>query len=145
MDHVEVSLSFCLETLLQQEWVCLEVGKQMQQLNIRAIVESVSPELGNRIQRVRVQLPGLSQELLHKSRPKNIDFAAHNGQEDQAYEIALGHIMNNREAVDKIVEVLLDKETMSGDEFLAIQSEFTVIPHENRVATSTPTPVQASV
>ncbi|RWV91253.1 hypothetical protein GW17_00046471 [Ensete ventricosum] len=47
-----------------------------------AIVEAVSPELGNRIQRVRVQLPGLSQELLQKLREKNIDFAAHNAQED---------------------------------------------------------------
>ncbi|XP_018449066.2 ATP-dependent zinc metalloprotease FTSH 8, chloroplastic, partial [Raphanus sativus] len=48
-----------------------------------AIVEAVSPELGNRIQRVRVQLPGLSQELLQKLRAKNIDFAAHSDQEDQ--------------------------------------------------------------
>ncbi|CAI5987358.1 unnamed protein product [Closterium sp. NIES-65] len=47
-----------------------------------AIVEAVSPELGNRIQRVRVQLPGLSGELLAKFREKNIDFAAHNPQED---------------------------------------------------------------
>ncbi|CAO2814578.1 unnamed protein product [Amaranthus hypochondriacus] len=47
-----------------------------------AIVEAVSPELGNRVQRVRVQLPGLSQELLQKLREKNIDFAAHNAQED---------------------------------------------------------------
>ncbi|CAM0909320.1 unnamed protein product [Alopecurus aequalis] len=47
-----------------------------------AIVEAVSPELGNRVQRVRVQLPGLSQELLQKLREKNIDFAAHNQQED---------------------------------------------------------------
>uniref|UniRef100_A0A0C9S748 TSA: Wollemia nobilis Ref_Wollemi_Transcript_9700_2559 transcribed RNA sequence n=1 Tax=Wollemia nobilis TaxID=56998 RepID=A0A0C9S748_9CONI len=47
-----------------------------------AIVEAVSPELGNRIQRVRVQLPGLSQELLQKFREKNVDFAAHNAQED---------------------------------------------------------------
>ncbi|CAI0461265.1 unnamed protein product [Linum tenue] len=38
-----------------------------------AIVEVVSPELGNRVQRVRVQLPGLSQELLQKFREKNID------------------------------------------------------------------------
>ncbi|XP_013604049.1 PREDICTED: ATP-dependent zinc metalloprotease FTSH 8, chloroplastic-like isoform X2 [Brassica oleracea var. oleracea] len=64
---------------------------------------------------------------------------------DRAYEIALGHIRNNREAMDKIVEVLLEKETMSGDEFRAILSEFTEIPPENRVAssstsTSTPTP-----
>ncbi|KAJ3672640.1 hypothetical protein LUZ60_007361 [Juncus effusus] len=47
-----------------------------------AIVEAISPELGNRVQRVRVQLPGLSPELLQKFREKNIDFAAHNAQED---------------------------------------------------------------
>ncbi|XP_016164522.1 ATP-dependent zinc metalloprotease FTSH 8, chloroplastic-like [Arachis ipaensis] len=46
-----------------------------------AIVEAVSPELGNRVQRVRVQLPGLNQELLQKFREKNIDFAAHNAQD----------------------------------------------------------------
>ncbi|KAG6407105.1 hypothetical protein SASPL_130087 [Salvia splendens] len=53
---------------------------------------------------------------------------------DTAYEIALGHIRNNREAIDKIVEVLIEKETISGDEFRAILSEFVEIPAENRVA-----------
>ncbi|KAK6919684.1 ATPase, AAA-type, core [Dillenia turbinata] len=47
-----------------------------------ALVEAISPELGNRVQRVRVQLPGLSQELLQNYREKNIDFAAHDAQED---------------------------------------------------------------
>lgn len=47
-----------------------------------AIAEAVSPELGNRIQRVRVQLPGLNQELLSKFREKNVDFAAHTNNED---------------------------------------------------------------
>ena len=47
-----------------------------------AIVEAVSPELGNRIQRVRVQLPGTSQELLAKFRAKGVDFAAHAAAED---------------------------------------------------------------
>jgi cell division protease FtsH len=47
-----------------------------------AIVEAVSPELGNRVQRVRVQLPGTSAELLSKFREKNIDFAAHTNTED---------------------------------------------------------------
>lgn len=60
---------------------------------------------------------------------------------DKAYEIALTHIRNNREAIDKIVEVLLEKETMSGDEFRAILSEFVEIPVENRVSTSLPSPV----
>jgi cell division protease FtsH len=47
-----------------------------------AIVEAVSPELGNRVQRVRVQLPGTSQELLKKLRDKNVDFAAHSSNEN---------------------------------------------------------------
>eukprot|EP00959_Pyramimonas_sp_CCMP1952_P460228 9479516-Pyramimonas_sp.AAC.1 len=47
-----------------------------------AIVEAVSPELGNRVQRVRVQLPGTSAELLQKFRSKDIDFAAHSEEED---------------------------------------------------------------
>ena len=47
-----------------------------------AIVEAVSPELGNRVQRVRVQLPGTSAELLAKFREKNIAFAAHTNSED---------------------------------------------------------------
>jgi len=59
---------------------------------------------------------------------------------DEAYEIALEHIRNNREAIDKIVEVLLEKETLSGDEFRAILSEFAEIPAENRVPPSTPVP-----
>ena len=47
-----------------------------------AIVEAVSPELGNRIQRVRVQLPGTSSELLQKFRDRGVDFAAHSNTED---------------------------------------------------------------
>merc|ERR1711990_867966 len=47
-----------------------------------AVVEAVSPELGNRVQRVRVQLPGTSAELLAKFREKNVDFTAHTNDED---------------------------------------------------------------
>ena len=47
-----------------------------------AIVEAVSPELGNRVQRVRVQLPGTSSELLNKFRSAGVDFAAHSNTED---------------------------------------------------------------
>ncbi|KAK6281770.1 hypothetical protein POUND7_015595 [Theobroma cacao] len=60
---------------------------------------------------------------------------------DRAYEIALSHIRSNREAIDKIVEVLLEKETMTGDEFRAILSEFVEIPSENRAPPSVPSPV----
>ncbi|EFJ08056.1 hypothetical protein SELMODRAFT_185567 [Selaginella moellendorffii] len=55
---------------------------------------------------------------------------------DKAYEIALGHVRKNRAAIDKIVEVLLEKETMAGDEFRALLSEFTEIPALNKVPTA---------
>merc|ERR1719390_488574 len=47
-----------------------------------AVVEAVSPEVGNRIQRVRVQLPGTSPELLRTLKEKRVDFASHAPQED---------------------------------------------------------------
>lgn len=50
---------------------------------------------------------------------------------ERAYEIAKNHIRNNREAIDKLVDVLLEKETLTGDEFRAILSEFTNIPSAN--------------
>lgn len=46
---------------------------------------------------------------------------------EAAYEIAKDHIRNNRDAIDKLVDVLLEKETLTGDEFRAILSEFTDI------------------
>ena len=35
----------------------------------------------------------------------------------QAYEVALRQIGDSREAMDRIVEVLMEKETISGDDF----------------------------
>lgn len=49
----------------------------------------------------------------------------------RAYEEALRHIRDNRAAMDKVVEVLLERETMSGDEFRAILAEYAEIPDEN--------------
>ncbi|XP_010492351.1 PREDICTED: ATP-dependent zinc metalloprotease FTSH 6, chloroplastic-like [Camelina sativa] len=45
-----------------------------------------------------------------------------------AYEIAKNHVRSNREAIDKLVDVLLEKETLTGDEFRAILSEYTDQP-----------------
>merc|ERR1711920_665410 len=53
---------------------------------------------------------------------------------NEAYDVALKQMRDNREAIDKIVEVLLEKETISGKEFREILSEYTTIPEENRVA-----------
>lgn len=49
----------------------------------------------------------------------------------EAYEQALSHIRDNREAMDRIVEVLLEKESMTGDEFRALLAQFAQIPQEN--------------
>eukprot|EP00245_Coleochaete_scutata_P010862 TRINITY_DN3926_c0_g2_i1.p1 TRINITY_DN3926_c0_g2~~TRINITY_DN3926_c0_g2_i1.p1 ORF type:complete len:695 (-),score=146.77 TRINITY_DN3926_c0_g2_i1:548-2632(-) len=50
---------------------------------------------------------------------------------DEAYEIAKAHIQNNRAAIDKIVEILCEKETMTGEEFRTVLSEYVTIPPEN--------------
>lgn len=51
-----------------------------------------------------------------------------------AYEIAKSHIRKNRAAIDQLVDVLMERETMTGNEFRAIVSEFT----------QTPSPITAS-
>ncbi|KAG6401103.1 hypothetical protein SASPL_137948 [Salvia splendens] len=48
-----------------------------------------------------------------------------------AYEIAKNHIRDSREGIDRLVEVLMERETLNGDEFRALLSEFTDIPLEN--------------
>jgi cell division protease FtsH len=49
----------------------------------------------------------------------------------EAYEVALRHIQDNREAMDRIVEVLVEKETLTGDEFREMLAKYTTIPEEN--------------
>ncbi|XP_051146594.1 ATP-dependent zinc metalloprotease FTSH 6, chloroplastic [Andrographis paniculata] len=49
----------------------------------------------------------------------------------EAYEVAKRHVRSNREAIDKLVDILMEKETISGDEFRAVLSEFTTIPWDN--------------
>lgn len=45
--------------------------------NHTAIVEAIGPELGNRIQRIRVELPASAPELIKKLRLANVDVDAH--------------------------------------------------------------------
>nr|QCI04359.1 Cell division protein FTSH [Antithamnion hubbsii] len=42
-----------------------------------AIVEAIGPELGNRIQRIRVELPASAPELINKLKNNNVDLDAH--------------------------------------------------------------------
>jgi cell division protease FtsH len=55
-----------------------------------------------------------------------------------AYEVALKHMRDNREAIDVITELLIEKETLGGDEFRKILSEYTTIPAENLEAAKLP-------
>ena len=41
-------------------------------------------------------------------------------------------IKNNRAAIDSLVGLLIEKETMDGEEFCEVLSEFTVIPEKDR-------------
>lgn len=49
----------------------------------------------------------------------------------EAYEAARDHIKNNRDALDAIVDELLEVETMSGERFRELLSQFATIPKEN--------------
>merc|ERR1712070_469705 len=50
---------------------------------------------------------------------------------DEAYVVALSQIKDNREAIDVIVEELLETETMDGERFREILSQYASIPEEN--------------
>ena len=50
----------------------------------------------------------------------------------QCYEETIELVAKNRSAMDKLVEILIEKETMDGDEFCEILSEFTVVPEKDR-------------
>ncbi len=48
------------------------------------------------------------------------------------YKQTFSIVENHREAMDKLVDMLIEKETMNGDEFCEILSEFTEIPQKER-------------
>jgi len=49
----------------------------------------------------------------------------------EAYDTAVQQIKDNREAMDRIVEVLVEKETITGEEFRTLLAQYTTIPEEN--------------
>ena len=50
----------------------------------------------------------------------------------QCYQETLELVSKNRPAMDKLVEILIEKETMDGSEFCQILSKYTVIPEKDR-------------
>ena len=50
----------------------------------------------------------------------------------ECYKETYDIVSKNREAMDKIVDLLIEKETLNGDEFVNILSKFTKIPEKDR-------------
>nr|YP_009237832.1 cell division protein [Gracilariopsis lemaneiformis]YP_009294764.1 cell division protein [Gracilariopsis chorda]AJO68405.1 cell division protein [Gracilariopsis lemaneiformis]AML79805.1 cell division protein [Gracilariopsis lemaneiformis]AOM67024.1 cell division protein [Gracilariopsis chorda] len=58
-----------------------------------AIVEAVGPELGNRIQKIRVELPATAPELITKIKKSNIDLDAHPTRNNSAVWNLMGNLL----------------------------------------------------
>nr|QCI04164.1 Cell division protein FTSH [Anotrichium furcellatum] len=58
-----------------------------------AIVEAVGPELGNRIQKIRVELPASAPELITKLKKENIDLNAHANKNTAVLWNVIGNIL----------------------------------------------------
>lgn len=58
-----------------------------------AIIEAVGPELGNRVQKIRVELPTSAPELITKLRKANIDLDAHPTRNSSALWNLLGNLL----------------------------------------------------
>ena len=50
----------------------------------------------------------------------------------ECYKETYDIVNKNRKAMDKIVDLLIEKETLDGEEFLNILSKFTKIPDKER-------------
>ena len=50
----------------------------------------------------------------------------------ECYKETYSIVSSNREAMDKIVDLLIEKETLDGEEFTKILSKYTEIPEKER-------------
>jgi len=58
-----------------------------------AIVEAIGPELGNRIQRIRVELPATAPELIPKLKKANVDIDAHPANDNNSTVGVIGNLI----------------------------------------------------
>jgi cell division protease FtsH len=72
----------------------------------------------------------MARNSMSENLQQRIDEAVKKIAED-AYEVALKHIRDNREAIDRITEELLERETLSGDDMRTILAQYATIPEEN--------------
>ena len=52
---------------------------------------------------------------------------------DRCYEETMQLVRNNRMAIDRLVDLLIEKETIDGDEFRQIVSEYTTVPEKEQL------------
>nr|YP_010337431.1 cell division protein [Pulvinaster venetus]UNJ17016.1 cell division protein [Pulvinaster venetus] len=57
-----------------------------------AIIEAVGPELGNRVQKIRVELPASAPELINKLKQSKVDFDAHPARNTGAFWGIIGNL-----------------------------------------------------
>ena len=50
----------------------------------------------------------------------------------ECYKSTVELVASNREAIDKLVDLLIEKETINGDEFCEILSKYSAIPNKER-------------
>nr|QCI05873.1 Cell division protein FTSH [Dasysiphonia japonica] len=58
-----------------------------------AIIEAIGPELGNRIQKIRVELPNSAPELINKLKKNNVDLDAHPTKNTVAFWNLIGNLI----------------------------------------------------
>ena len=73
----------------------------------------------------------MSRSDISESISQQIDIQVRN-MVKRCYEDTVAVVAANREAMDRLVELLIEKETMDGDEFAAIVAEFTSVPDKER-------------
>ena len=73
----------------------------------------------------------MSRSDISESISQQIDLQVR-GMVKRCYEETVAVVAANREAMDRLVELLIEKETMDGNEFSAIVAEFTSVPDKER-------------
>ena len=51
---------------------------------------------------------------------------------EQCHQEAINIIKQNREVIDRLVDLLIEKETIDGEEFRQIVAEYTVVPDKEQ-------------
>ena len=58
----------------------------------------------------------------------DLDFLGENG-----YQVALKIVRENREVIDRLVDLLVERETIDGDELRQIVAEYAIVPEKEQV------------